>query len=157
MAKMLLIGRLGKDPEVRYTKSNKEYVSCVLHSYQRGTLLTRMRYAGRYSIATQNNTIGLPEGAQPTTTWHNVFSFNPSANNFLRNLKRGSLVYAEANFELRQPDPSADPDSPEGQRQIFLRHGASFFAREWLVKVSCLDREYSRSPPATKIFRGVRS
>ncbi|KAI0722990.1 nucleic acid-binding protein [Earliella scabrosa] len=102
MAKMLLIGRLGKDPEVRYTKSNKEYVS--------------------YSIATQNNTIGLPEGAQPTTTWHNVFSFNPSANNFLRNLKRGSLVYAEANFELRQPDPSADPDSPEGQRQIFLRH-----------------------------------
>ncbi|TFK92965.1 nucleic acid-binding protein [Polyporus arcularius HHB13444] len=102
MAKLLLIGRLGKDPELRYTKSNKEYVS--------------------YTIATANNTIGLPEGTQPTTTWHNLLSFNPSSNNYLRTLKKGSLVYAEANFELRQPDPNADPDSPEGQRQIFLRH-----------------------------------
>ncbi|KAI0773968.1 hypothetical protein C8Q74DRAFT_1267625 [Fomes fomentarius] len=102
MAKLLLIGRLGKDPEVRYTKNNKEYVS--------------------YSIATTNNTIGLPEGTEPSTTWHHVFSFNPGSNNYLRTLKRGSLVYAEANFELRQPDPSADSDSPEGQRQIFLRH-----------------------------------
>lgn len=31
MAKLLLIGRLGKDPEVRYTKNNKEYVSCVFY------------------------------------------------------------------------------------------------------------------------------
>ena len=29
----------------------------------------------------------------------------------------------EANFELREPDPSADPNTPQGQRQIFLRHG----------------------------------
>ncbi|RPD66691.1 hypothetical protein L226DRAFT_607999 [Lentinus tigrinus ALCF2SS1-7] len=99
MAKLLLIGRLGKEPELRYTKTNKEYVS--------------------YTIATANN---VPEGAQPTTTWHHVLSFNPSSINYLRTLKKGALVYAEANFELRQPDPNADPDSPEGQRQIFLRH-----------------------------------
>ncbi|KAI0722177.1 hypothetical protein C8T65DRAFT_691858 [Cerioporus squamosus] len=102
MAKLQLIGRLGKDPELRYTKTNKEYVS--------------------YTIATANTTVGLPEGAQPTTTWHHLLSFNPTSNNYLRTLKKGSLVYAEANFELRQPDPAADPDSPEGQRQIFLRH-----------------------------------
>ncbi|KAL1946587.1 hypothetical protein VTO73DRAFT_14691 [Trametes versicolor] len=101
MAKLLLIGRLGKDPEVRYTKTEKEYIS--------------------YTIATSNQG-PVPEGAQPTTTWHHVLSFNPGANNYLRTLKRGSLVFAEANFELRQPDPNADPDSPEGQRQIFLRH-----------------------------------
>ncbi|KAI0370155.1 hypothetical protein BV20DRAFT_299857 [Pilatotrama ljubarskyi] len=101
MAKLLLIGRLGKDPELRYTKTNKEYVA--------------------YTVATSNNT-PTTEGVQPTTTWHHVLSFNPSSNNYLRTLKRGSLVYAEANFELRQPDPNADPDSPEGQRQIFLRH-----------------------------------
>lgn len=29
MAKLCLIGRLGKEPELRYTKTNKEYVSCV--------------------------------------------------------------------------------------------------------------------------------
>ncbi|KAI9001315.1 hypothetical protein BD414DRAFT_511867 [Trametes punicea] len=101
MAKLLLIGRLGKDPEVRYTKTNKEYVA--------------------YTIATTNTT-PTAEGVQPTTTWHYVLSFQPSSINYLRSLKRGSLVYAEANFELRQPDPNADPDSSEGQRQIFLRH-----------------------------------
>ena len=53
-----------------------------------------------------------------------MFSFNPGANNYLRALKRGSLVYAETHFELRQPDVNASPDTNEGQRQIFLRHGA---------------------------------
>ncbi|KAI0637924.1 hypothetical protein C8Q77DRAFT_1088471 [Trametes polyzona] len=101
MAKLLLIGRLGRDPDLRYTKNNKEYVS--------------------YTIATTNSTPPA-EGAEPTTTWHHVLSFNPAANNYLRTLKRGALVYCEANFELRQPDPNADPESPEGQRQIFLRH-----------------------------------
>ncbi|TBU36690.1 nucleic acid-binding protein [Dichomitus squalens] len=99
MAKLCLIGRLGKEPELRYTKSNKEYVS--------------------YVVATQNPPIA---DAEPTTTWHYVLSFLPNANNYLRSLKKGSLVYVEANYELRQPDPNADPNTPEGQRQIFLRH-----------------------------------
>jgi single-stranded DNA-binding protein len=57
------------------------------------------------------------------TTWHHIFSFHPGANNYLRNLQKGSHVYVEANFELREPDHSADPSTPQGQRQIFLRHG----------------------------------
>ena len=62
---------------------------------------------------------------EATTTWHHVFSFNPGANNYLRTLQKGSHVYVEANYELREADPTADPDSPAGQRQIFLRHGTS--------------------------------
>ncbi|KAM5534884.1 hypothetical protein V8D89_011439 [Ganoderma adspersum] len=99
MAKLCLIGRLGKEPELRYTKTNKEYVS--------------------YVVATSNST---PPDAEPSTTWHHVLSFMPHANNYLRALKKGSLVYVEANFEVRQPDANADPATPEGQRQIFLRH-----------------------------------
>jgi Single-strand binding protein family len=57
------------------------------------------------------------------TTWHHVLSFNPGANNYLRNLQKGSHVYVEANFELRDPDPAAEPGTPQGQRQILLRHG----------------------------------
>jgi hypothetical protein len=38
-------------------------------------------------------------------------------------LKKGSKVYAEAAFELREPEAGADPNTPQGQRQIFLRHG----------------------------------
>ncbi|GBE79364.1 single-strand binding protein family-domain-containing protein [Sparassis latifolia] len=106
LAKLMLIGRLGKDPEVRTTKNNKEYV--------------------QYTVATTNYPPGPPNAdgsrGDKTTTWHSVLSFNNSANAFLRTLKKGSQVFVEANFELREPDPSADPDTPQGQRQIFLRH-----------------------------------
>jgi len=106
VSKLILVGRLGKDPEVRTTKNDKEYVS--------------------YTVATTNYPPppAGPDGvrAESKTTWHHVLSFNPHVNNFLRNLQKGSQVYVEANFELRDPEPNADPDSPQGQRQIFLRH-----------------------------------
>jgi len=57
------------------------------------------------------------------TTWHHVICFNPGQTNYLRTLQKGAQVYVEANFELRDPDPSADPSSVQAQRQIFLRHG----------------------------------
>jgi len=103
VAKLMLIGRLGKDPELRTTRNDKEYV--------------------QYTVAT-NNYPPPPENApaQARTTWHTVLSFNPAANNYLRMLKKGAQVFVEANFELREPDPNADPDTPQGQRQIFLRH-----------------------------------
>ncbi|KAI9512733.1 single-strand binding protein family-domain-containing protein [Russula earlei] len=106
VSKLILVGRLGKDPEVRTTRTDKEYVS--------------------YLVATTNYPPPPPgpDGTRPEskTTWHTIFSFNPTANNFLRNLQKGSQVYVEANFELREPDPAADPNTPQGQRQIFLRH-----------------------------------
>jgi len=106
VSKLILVGRLGRDPEVRMTKSEKEYVS--------------------YTVATTNfppRPAG-PDGTRPEskTTWHHIISFNPTSNNYLRNLLKGSHVYVEANFELREPDLSADPNTPQGQRQIFLRH-----------------------------------
>jgi single-stranded DNA-binding protein len=52
-----------------------------------------------------------------------VYSFHPSANNYLRTLSKGSRVFVEANFEMREPQAAADADSPAGQRQVFLRHG----------------------------------
>ncbi|KAI9466682.1 single-strand binding protein family-domain-containing protein [Lactarius psammicola] len=106
VSKLILVGRLGKDPEVRTTKSDKEYVS--------------------YTVATTNYPPPPqgPDGTRPEskTTWHNIISFSAASNNFLRNLQKGSHVYVEANFELREPDPKADPYTPQGQRQIFLRH-----------------------------------
>ncbi|KAH9843958.1 single-strand binding protein family-domain-containing protein [Rhodofomes roseus] len=108
LAKLVLIGRLGKVPELRYTRNNKEYV--------------------QYTVATTNypppplNSDGTRN--DPKTTWHSILSFNEGVNNYLRMLKSGSQVYVEANFELREPDPVAEADSPQGQRQIFLRHGS---------------------------------
>ncbi|KAF7978350.1 hypothetical protein HWV62_995 [Athelia sp. TMB] len=106
VAKLILIGRLGKNPEVRVSKNDKEYVS--------------------YTVATQNYPPPPPnpDGSrqESKTTWHNILSFNPSANAYLSKLQKGSQVYVEANFELREPEHGADPESFQGQRQIFLRH-----------------------------------
>ncbi|KIM67787.1 hypothetical protein SCLCIDRAFT_1209928 [Scleroderma citrinum Foug A] len=106
VAKLILIGRLGKDPEVRTTKSDREYVS--------------------YTVATTNYPPPPPnpDGSRPEagTSWHNIISFSPAQNNYLKTLNKGAQVYVEANFELREPDVNADSSTSAGQRQIFLRH-----------------------------------
>lgn len=106
VAKLVLVGRLGRDPEVRMTKSEKEYIS--------------------YTVATTNFPAPPPnpDGTRPEskTTWHNILSFSPYSNNFLRNLQKGSHVYVEANYEVREPDPRAEVGTPQAQRQIHLRH-----------------------------------
>ncbi|KAG1715970.1 hypothetical protein ID866_1194 [Astraeus odoratus] len=106
LAKLTLVGRLGRDPEVRTTKSDREYVA--------------------YTVATANypppppNPDGTRQEAG--TSWHHIVSFNPAQNAYLKTLSKGAQVYVEANFELREPEPNADPTTPTGQRQIFLRH-----------------------------------
>jgi hypothetical protein len=54
-----------------------------------------------------------------------VLSFLPGSNKYLQTLKAGSKVYVEAAYEIREPEVDADPSTPQGQRQIFLRHGAA--------------------------------
>ncbi|KAJ6516208.1 hypothetical protein C8R45DRAFT_856074 [Mycena sanguinolenta] len=103
VAKLILIGNLGKDPEVKTTRNDKEFVS--------------------YSVATTS--VGPPSENGPrevTTTWHRIMSFLPGSNKYLQTLKAGTKVYVEAAYEIREPDPEADPSTPQGQRQIFLRH-----------------------------------
>ncbi|KAL5487865.1 RIM1 [Sanghuangporus weigelae] len=106
VAKLTLIGRLGREPETKYTASNKEYVT--------------------YTVATTNYPPPPPnpDGSRPSarTSWHYIYCFAPNIFDYLRTLTKGSHVYVEANYELREPDASAEPGSPQGQRQIFLRH-----------------------------------
>ncbi|PPR03871.1 hypothetical protein CVT26_000869 [Gymnopilus dilepis] len=105
LSKLVLIGHLAKDPESRLTKTEREFIA--------------------YTVATKNPAPppdANGERRPSTATFHRVLSFNENANKYLRTLKKGSKVYVETNFELREPDPDADPTTPQGQRQIFLRH-----------------------------------
>jgi len=106
LAKLVLIGRLTKDPEVRRTKTDREFVT--------------------YTVATQNYPPPPPDAngdrPKPTSTFHRVLSFQEHANKYLQTLQKGYTVYVEAGFELREPEKEADPATPHGQRQIFLRH-----------------------------------
>ncbi|KAI0032035.1 single-strand binding protein family-domain-containing protein [Vararia minispora EC-137] len=104
VAKLILVGRLGRDPEVRTTRNDKEYVA--------------------YTVATTNYPPQPPnpDGTRPPseTSWHNIYSFSSSANAYLRTLTRGSHVYVEANYEIRETESPEE----EGKRskQVFLRH-----------------------------------
>ncbi|KAE9405967.1 hypothetical protein BT96DRAFT_1015221 [Gymnopus androsaceus JB14] len=106
VAKLTLVGRLGRDPEVKETKNSNEYVTYVVatNSFNPGPL----------------DASG--ERPQPRTSWHRILSFQESSNKYLQTLKKGTLVYVEAGYELREPEPNSDPSTPMGQRQIFLRH-----------------------------------
>ncbi|KAF5333718.1 hypothetical protein D9611_002254 [Ephemerocybe angulata] len=104
ISKLTLVGTLVREPEVRTTKSEKEFIL--------------------YTIAT-NNPAGPPgpdgERAPTSATFHRVLSFQEHANKWLRNVKKGSRVYVETTFEVREPEEGADPSTPRGQRQIFLK------------------------------------
>ncbi|KAG9050017.1 hypothetical protein FS837_007996 [Tulasnella sp. UAMH 9824] len=102
VAKVTLVGHLVREPETRITKNDKEYVS--------------------YTVATQTNRARGPEEPNPPSTFHRVLSFVPSHNQFLTKVPKGSLVYVEAELEVKEPDPEAEAGSFNAQRQVMLRH-----------------------------------
>ncbi|KAJ2915038.1 hypothetical protein MD484_g5396, partial [Candolleomyces efflorescens] len=108
LAKLTLIGTLVREPESRFTRSDKEYMV--------------------YTVATTDYPPPLPdnngERPRPTSTFHRVLSFSTTHIKYLKTLRKGTKVFVEANYEVREPEPGADPSTPRGQRQIFLRQEA---------------------------------
>ena len=68
-----LIGRLGKDPEIRFTKDNKPIAN--------------------FSVATSEKWKDQSGQMQEKTTWHNVVVFGGLADIVQKYLKKGSNVY----------------------------------------------------------------
>jgi len=81
--KVLLIGRLGKDPETRYT--------------QAGTAVCN------FSLATSEQWIDKSTGQkQEKTEWHNCVSFGKQAETLEKYLSKGSQVYIEGKLTTDQ-------------------------------------------------------
>lgn len=133
---------------MKTTKTDKEYVSLVsylpLRQHTNNSLipvtftgillplptiplLLRVLTAvsAQFFVCHSGNRTAPAARPDPGVTWHRILSFNNGANNYLRNLLRGSRVYVEANLEIREPDRDAEPGSPAATRQVFLRHGMS--------------------------------
>lgn len=70
-----LLGRVGKDPEIRYTPNNKAVVM--------------------FSIAT--NELG-----KDTTTWHNVKAWEKQAELCEQYVKKGDLLYVQGRIEYTE-------------------------------------------------------
>jgi len=82
--KAILIGRLGKDPELRYTQSGKAVAS--------------------FSLATSERWKGQDGQMQESTTWHNIVAWGRQAELAKEYLSKGREVYIEGRIQNRSYD-----------------------------------------------------
>ena len=81
--KVILVGNLGRDPEVRHTASGSKIV--------------------HLSVATSDNWRDKNGERQEKTEWHRVVIFNSNLADFAeRALKKGSKVYVEGSLQTRK-------------------------------------------------------
>ena len=80
--KVMLIGRLGRDPELRYT--------------QTGSPITSLRLATDESYSDKDG------NRVERTEWHSVVVFQRAAENCANYLAKGSLVFVEGSLQTRK-------------------------------------------------------
>ncbi|HTW89196.1 MAG TPA: single-stranded DNA-binding protein [Candidatus Binataceae bacterium] len=80
--KAILVGRLGRDPEVRYLPSGQSLAS--------------------FSVATSENYNDRGGQRQERTEWHNIVVFGKQAELCGQYLKKGREVYIEGRIQTRQ-------------------------------------------------------
>ncbi len=80
--KILLIGNLGKDPEIRYTPDGSPVAT--------------------FSIATSENWTDKNGTRQEHTEWHNIVAWNKLADLSKRFLSKGRQVYIEGRLRTRE-------------------------------------------------------
>ena len=127
--KVLLIGRLGKDPEMKYTNTGVAF--CTF------SLATSESYKG------ENNT------TVEKTEWHNIVAWRKLAEICSQYLKKGSKIYAEGKF-------STSTYEKEGEKRystrvvltemIMLDTKGSTGSQTSAAKDKIADEDYSSDP-----------
>jgi single-strand DNA-binding protein len=79
--RVILIGRLGKDPEIKYTPSGMAMAS--------------------FSLATDENRKDSEGKWQSQTEWHNIVCWGKEAERAGEYLKKGRLIYLEGRLQTR--------------------------------------------------------
>ena len=82
--KAILIGNLGKDPELKYTTSGKAVCN--------------------FSLATSERWKDKSDEKQEKTTWHNIVAWGKQAEIIKEFLTKGNQVYIEGRIENRSYD-----------------------------------------------------
>jgi len=80
--KVILIGNLGRDPEIRHLESNVS--------------------VARFSVATNENYMDKNQQWQTVTEWHDVVAWRNLATRAESNLRKGMLVYIEGKLRTRK-------------------------------------------------------
>ncbi|MEK7729745.1 MAG: single-stranded DNA-binding protein [candidate division KSB1 bacterium] len=82
--KVMLIGHVGKDPELKYTPGNVAIAT--------------------FSVATTESYKDKTGSVQERTDWHRIVTFNRTAEVMGEYLKKGQLVYVEGRLQQRSWD-----------------------------------------------------
>jgi single-strand DNA-binding protein len=93
--KVILIGNVGKDPDIRYFDSGNANANFTMATSERG-----------YKLA---NGTEIPE----RTEWHNIVASRERAQFVEKYVKKGSLVYVEGKIRTR------NYDDKEGNKRYF--------------------------------------
>lgn len=80
--KIILIGNLGRDPEIRYTPEGSQVAT--------------------FSLATSENWTDKSGTRQERTDWHNITAWNKQADLCKRFLTKGRQVYIEGRIHYRE-------------------------------------------------------
>jgi single-strand DNA-binding protein len=86
--KVILVGRLGRDPETRYTSSGQAVCN--------------------FTMATDENFKSRSGERQTRTEWHRIVMWGKLAEIAQQYLKKGQLVYIEGRLQTRQWDDKRD-------------------------------------------------
>lgn len=98
--KVILIGNLGKDPELRKTKTGKSVAN--------------------FSIATYEK-----QGEEKITQWHNIVAWEKTADNCAKYLAKGRQVYVEGKLQTS----TYETDSGEKRMKVeVVAHNVVFLA-----------------------------
>jgi single-strand DNA-binding protein len=97
--KVILVGNLGKDPEVGYT--------------QGGTALCK------FSLATGESYVNTAGERQDKTEWHNIIVWGKQGENVGKYLSKGRQVYIEGKIQTRSWD-----DEKTGQKKYMTEINA---------------------------------
>ncbi len=97
--KVILVGNLGKDPEVGYTQS--------------GTALCK------FSLATGESYVNNAGERQDKTEWHNIVVWGKQGENVGKYLSKGRQVYIEGKIQTRSWD-----DEKTGQKKYMTEINA---------------------------------
>ncbi len=112
--KVIIIGNLGRDPEMRYTPSGKPVTS--------------------FSVATSRTWVTADGDRRDATEWFNVVAWGNLAEICTQHLRKGSKVYVEGHLQTRSWDDE------QGQRH----YRTEVVANEMIVLDSrAPDTQYS--------------
>ena len=106
--KVMLIGNLGRDPEIRYTNSGSSVAN--------------------YSIATTDRWTDRQGQKQERTEWHDIVAFDRLADLSQNYLRKGSNVFIEGRLQTRSWE---NPDGQKMYRTEVVANQIQFLDKGW--------------------------